>query len=94
MTLNGEAVILEAYIDITERKRLETQLRQAHKMQAIGTLAGGIAHDFNNILTAILGYTELAMEERQQDRVLGRVSAGSAHRRAPRQGPRAADPHL
>ena len=71
MTLNGEAVILEAYIDITERKRLETQLRQAHKMQAIGTLAGGIAHDFNNILTAILGYAELAMEERQQDRVLG-----------------------
>jgi nitrogen-specific signal transduction histidine kinase/ActR/RegA family two-component response regulator len=70
MTLNGEAVILEAYIDITERKRLETQLRQAHKMQAIGTLAGGIAHDFNNILTAILGYTELAMEERKQDRVL------------------------
>ncbi len=71
MTLNGEAVILEAYIDITERKRLETQLRQAHKMQAIGTLAGGIAHDFNNILTAILGYTELAMEERKQDKVLG-----------------------
>jgi two-component system, cell cycle sensor histidine kinase and response regulator CckA len=70
MTLNGETVILEAYIDITERKRLETQLRQAHKMQAIGTLAGGIAHDFNNILTAILGYTELAMEERQQGRVL------------------------
>jgi nitrogen-specific signal transduction histidine kinase len=69
--LNGEAVILEVYIDITERKRLETQLRQAHKMQAIGTLAGGIAHDFNNILTAILGYTELAMVERQQDRVLG-----------------------
>ena len=70
MTLHGEAVILEAYIDITERKRLETQLRQAHKMQAIGTLAGGIAHDFNNILAAILGYAELAMEGRTQDRVL------------------------
>jgi PAS domain S-box-containing protein len=71
MTLNGEPVILVAYLDITERKRLETQLRQAQKMQAIGTLAGGIAHDFNNILTAILGYTELAMQERKQDRVLG-----------------------
>jgi signal transduction histidine kinase/CheY-like chemotaxis protein len=47
--------------DITELKELETQLRQAQKMEAIGTLAGGIAHDFNNILTAIYGYTQLAM---------------------------------
>lgn len=48
--------------DITEQKALENELRQAHKMESIGTLTGGIAHDFNNILMAILGNTELALE--------------------------------
>ena len=49
--------------DITERRSMEAQLRQSHKMEAIGTLAGGIAHDFNNILGIILGNTELAMDD-------------------------------
>ncbi|XOF33907.1 MAG: DUF3365 domain-containing protein [Candidatus Electrothrix sp. YB6] len=53
--------------DITDKKKLEEELFQARKMEAIGTLAGGIAHDFNNILAAILGYTELARMELPED---------------------------
>jgi PAS domain S-box-containing protein len=69
--------------DLSERERLETELRQAQKMEAVGRLATGIAHDFNNLITVLLGYSDELIEEAPPDTAL-RAAAVEVRRAADR----------
>ena len=67
MEYEGRETRVAAIRDLTERKRMEEQLTQSRKLEAIGTLAGGIAHDFNNILSAVIGYAEILLLKKSRE---------------------------
>jgi hypothetical protein len=74
--LDGSPVVLVEFQDVTEKRRLEAELRHSQKMEAIGRLAGGVAHDFNNLLAVIQGQSELLISRLDlDDRLRGTVES-------------------
>jgi two-component system, cell cycle sensor histidine kinase and response regulator CckA len=69
---NHEMLVSSTIVDITERKKIEQQLRLAQRMEAIGQLAGGIAHDFNNLLAVIIGSADILLDELPQGHALAK----------------------
>ena len=67
LPFEGKRMALVTLLDVTERKTLEAQLRQAQKMESVGRLAGGVAHDYNNIVMGILNYAELCRDDLDAD---------------------------